>query len=116
MARNRQQRTYTAEEARTRMDWFASTDSDASTILEWDIKRDVLVEAILEVLQAGDAVMFGRSMDGGAISVTIYSGEAKSRKWVGDSIELDDLMNAVVQRGRAARTNMRHIPVRASGD
>jgi hypothetical protein len=85
-------------ETRQRIEWFAtSSDASALSIGEWDVKTEVLAAAILGVLSRGDAITFGSSMDGGAISVTIYSGDSKQRKWVNDSMELDDLL-AVVAR------------------
>ena len=86
-------------ETRQRIEWFA-TSSDACTlsIEAWDVKTEILAAAILGVLGSGDAIAFGSSMDGGAISVTIYSGDSKQRKWVNDSMELDDLLALVARR------------------
>lgn len=116
MARNRRQSTHPMNQPDGHINWFATADSDVTAIADWDCKTGTLAAAVLEVLQAGNAIMFGVSMAGDAVSVTVYAGEAKQRKWVSDSIELDDLMAAIVQRGRTARgvTGLREL--RAVGD
>ena len=96
--------------AKTRVEWFKTSDESAACVADWDIKPEQLAYAILEVLQAGDAIMFGVSMAGDAISITTYSGEAKSRKWVSDSIELDDLMAVILRTGRQRR-GLTHKPL-----
>lgn len=112
--RSKQQHPKTANGGH--INWFASADSDVSAIAEWDLKTQTFTEAVLEVLQAGNAIMFGVSMTGDSVSVTIYAGEAKQRKWVTDSIELDDLMSAIWKRGRDQRNGGQPQNLRAIGD
>jgi hypothetical protein len=57
--------------------------------------------------------MFGRSYDGTSISVTIYDGESKSRKWVSDSIEFDDLMAMIGQRLQSLKVEPEKPKLRA---
>jgi hypothetical protein len=88
-------------ETKRKIEWFAtSSDSSALNVGDWDVKTDVLAAAVLGVLSCGDAITFGTSLDAGAISVTIYSGDSKIRKWVNDSLELDDLLALVAKRAQ----------------
>lgn len=99
MARNRQQPRYTKTDPVSVAGWFGSSNESVEAVLDWDLKAQVLCEAVLGVLAAGNAIMFGVSASGDAVSVTIYAGEVKHRKWVTDAVELDDLMAMVWQRG-----------------
>lgn len=92
------------ENRRRQVDWFQSSDESVQAVMDWDIKAHQLAAAVLGVLSKGDAIMFGVSFAGDAISMTIYSGEVKSRKWVADSIEFDDLTAVIAQRARGAQT------------
>lgn len=116
MARKTSGTQLSAVAARTRIEWFKTSDESVAAVADWDIKPEQLAYAILEVLQAGDAVMFGVSMAGDAISVTLYSGEQKQRKWVSDSIELDDLMLHILQAGRTRRGALRRGHLEAAAD
>lgn len=90
-------------ERKNKIDWFQSADESVETIADWDIKAEIFASAILEVLSAGDGVMFGVSLAGDAISVTIYSGDVKRRKWITDAVELDELMALLYRQGRLRR-------------
>lgn len=103
MAAGRNSRSNPADTRRKHIDWFLSSDESVQAIANWDLKVEALASAVVQVLAAGDAIMFGVSLAGDAVSVTIYSGERKSRKWVTDSIELDDLMIAIASRGRLSQ-------------
>src|SRR4051812_17753244 len=89
---------FTAEAAAKKMQWNLSNDASAETVGEWDVKLEQLGKAVLAVLSAGDAIMFGVSVDGNSISVTVYSGERKTRKWVSDSIDLDDTTALILRQ------------------
>lgn len=116
MARNRQNPRYEPTNKESVDAWFASSNSDAHAVLDWDVKAQQMAEAILGVLAAGSAVMFGRSMSGDAISVTIYTGDHKQRKWVADAIEFDDLMAAIWERGHRATARVIPIEGQLTGD
>jgi hypothetical protein len=75
--------------------WFASNSSHPDGIGDWDAKTERLGEAIMNTLACGSAIMFGVTRDGSAVSVTIYTGDDKSRVYVSDSIELDDLTDSI---------------------
>lgn len=76
-------------------EWFASSGSSTEGVADWDIKTQALAEVVLGLLAQKCAVMFGVALDGRAVSVTIYEGDAKQRKWVTDAIEFDDLIALV---------------------
>lgn len=112
MARSNRQRSYTAEEAVKKSIWNLSADASAEAVLDWDIKTELLTEAIQQVLSAGDAILFGTRYDGGAISVTILSGDSKTRKWCDDALQFEDVLGMIVAQGKAAQRGT----IRAVGD
>jgi len=85
------------QQVKQAIDWYATTDSTAEGVADWDIKTDKYAEAILKVLASGCAIMFGTTMDGGAVSVTIFQDEKKSRKYLTDSVELDDWADNILK-------------------
>lgn len=97
-------------------DWFKTSASRAQQCDDWDIKTEVFAEAVLGLLSAGRAVMFGSSRDGGAISVTIYDGDNKAREWVADSIEFDDLMQHLARRVEERKNADAPQKIRSIGD
>jgi hypothetical protein len=103
MARNRKTQPYTKVNPLSVAGWFGSSNESVEGIIDWDCKAQTLAEAILGVLAHGSAIMFGVSMAGDAVSVTIYDGEVKHRKWVTDCVELDDLMAIIWKRGHNQR-------------
>lgn len=100
MPRTRKPRPYALGDVVSTAGWFGSSNESVDSVGEWDLKSQTLAEAILGVLAAGSAIMFGVSLAGDAVSVTIYTGDTKQRKWVTDAVELDDLMAAIWRRGR----------------
>ena len=92
-----------------RIDWFRTANSGTEGIGEWDIKQEQMADAILSLLASGCAIMLGVTSDGGAVSVTIYSGDVKTRKYVTDAIELDDCLAAVVATARARGLGRFHV-------
>jgi len=93
-----------------------TSNADTSTIGSWDIKPQLLTDAILGGLQCGLGIMFGRSLDGGSVSVTIYDGDAKSRKWVSDVIDLEDVLTAIVEHAKSSGVEIPRAGLRAVGD
>ena len=100
MVRDRSRQQHPKKAPGGHINWFASADSGLESIEDWDSKAQTFAEAVLGVLAAGNAIMFGVSQQGDAVSVTIYVGDSKQRKWVTDSIELDDLMGVIWKQGR----------------
>jgi hypothetical protein len=60
--------------------------------------------------------MFGVSMAGDAVSVTVYVGEGKHRKWVTDSVELEDFLAVVCERARGARKPANLVDIAQAAD
>lgn len=116
MARDRKSQRYEKTDPVSVAAWFGSSSESVEGVIDWDLKSQTMTEAILGVLAAGNAIMFGVSMSGDAVSVTIYAGESKQRKWVSDSIELDDLMNAIWQRGHTRKVVPMTQPAGAAAD
>jgi hypothetical protein len=100
--RNNTQR-HTAESAQKLRDWFATSDASPEGLADWDLKTQLLADVVLGTLAMGSAIMFGVSMSGDAVSVTLYVGDTKHRKWVTDSIELEDYLGVVLGRLNDAR-------------
>jgi len=49
------------------------------------------------ILNAGDALMFARTSDGGAVVVTLYAGEARHKTYAADQNELNDAWAALAE-------------------
>lgn len=93
-----------------------TSNATAADLVNWDLKPTAMQDAVLAGLAAGLGIMFGRSQDGGSISVTIYDGDVKSRKWVSDAIELEDVLAAIVEHAKAQGILPSRGGLRAIGD
>lgn len=80
--------------------WNMTEDSTAENVRQWDFKTGLFTEAIMCIIATGAAVMIGTTQAGGAVSLTIFDGEAKIRKYAGDSIELDEWSADVIGRAQ----------------
>lgn len=116
MPRNRKPATPTQSAAEATIDWFKSSDADATECDNWDIKPQATIDAILGLLASGRGVMFGRSYAGDSLSITVYDGESKKRVWVTDSIEWDDAMSAICERLASMNKGDGRAKLRAIGD
>lgn len=81
-------------------DWLSHNGSSVEGVRDWDIRDGVFVAAVLGLLAEGCAVMFGTGAEGRAVSITVWDGDNKQRKWVSDAVELDLLLESVVSRLR----------------
>ena len=88
------------EETMRRIVWNNTSDADPAYVRDWDIKPEQLADAILHVLATGSAVMFSTTQAGGAISITLYSGDQKARTYVSDSMGLDDWSDVTLAKAR----------------
>jgi hypothetical protein len=116
MARNRGQQPHPKNLEGGHINWFATADSQAAHVIDWDVHEPTVWAAIAGVLAAGNAIQLGMSMDGASMYVRIYDNETNPRKWIADSVELDQLMKVIANAGQLARRG--HIPARlqAIGD
>jgi len=80
--------------------WNMTEDSSAEGVRHWDFKTGLFAEAIVCVIATGAAVMVGTTQHGGAVSLTIFDGEARIRKYVNDSVELDEWSADVIGRAQ----------------
>ena len=93
-----------------------TSNSSALEVANWDVKPQLLTDAILCGLASGLGIMFGKSLDGGSLSVTIYDGDAKSRKWVSDVVDLEDVLQAIIAHAQRSGVGAPRAGLRAVGD
>lgn len=63
----------------------ASRSSQASQPIGWDeVDPNAIAALVSATTNAGDALIFGRTSDGGALSLTILSGNDKHREYWND--------------------------------
>ena len=60
------------------------------------IDGDVLRECVARVTARGDAVLFGRTGDGGALTVHILTGGKAEKFYVSDASELMELLTGLI--------------------
>lgn len=62
-----------------------------------DVSPNALLEAICAITDAGDAIMFSRSSDGGVFSLRVYSGKASYPYYPKDASALEELLDYLVK-------------------
>lgn len=67
-----------------------------------DVDAELLRDTVAAINADGDAIMFGRTSDGGALSVSVYSG---GRRAVVYFTDVDALQNALVALKQAASSS-----------
>lgn len=71
--------------------------TDGGAVSYGGVGGDVLRDAVQSVTSNGDAILFGRTSDGGALTVQVLSG-GKSVKWYpGDISELYELLEGLTR-------------------
>jgi hypothetical protein len=116
LPRGKAQQRYTHEETLKRREWNLSSNASAESVGDWDIKPEPFIEGILQLLASGTAVMLGSTMSGGAISITLYQGDEKQRRYVTDAIEWDDVWFSICQQARGNVAETKRPELRAVGD
>ena len=71
----------------------------ARSVSASDCEATILRDCIGAVTDTGDAIMFGRTTDGGALSVSVYSG---GRRAVAYFVDMDSLHQALVELRQSA--------------
>jgi hypothetical protein len=66
------------------------------------VSGSLLSECVARVTDRGDAVLFGRTTDGGALSVHILAGGAATKFYVTDASELMELLQGLIAAVDAA--------------
>lgn len=97
-------------------DWFKTAASQPSQCDDWDVKTELLAEAVLGLLSLGKGIMLGTTRDGTAIALTLYDGDNKSRKYIGDAIDFDDAMSVIVDGVRTMKERSARREERVAGD
>lgn len=70
-----------------------ASDSPRKDAASWeDADAEELWRTICEVTSAGDALMFGRTRDGGAVTVVVLSGDERVRNYATGAEEIADVL------------------------
>lgn len=70
-----------------------ASDSPRKDAASWEeAEAQDLWRTVCEVTSAGDALMFGRTRDGGALVLTVLSGEERVRNYASNAEEIADLL------------------------
>lgn len=65
-------------------------------LIDWDAADpELLLRAVVNWTRAGNALTFGRTSDGGALSVTLLHGGERLKRYAGTADDLRDLLTAV---------------------
>lgn len=65
--------------------------------INWDeVPQDRIGLLVHAICSQGAAVMFGRTSDGGALSITVLDGDNRIREWPNSIEEFDSLYNWLV--------------------
>jgi len=73
-----------------------------------DVDANELAFAVASVVSAGDAVVLGRSRDGGALCITILAGDDKTRLWSASAFELSENVALVKREYTDQHDKVRH--------
>lgn len=60
------------------------------------VSGDLLSKAVERITNRGDAVLFGRTTDGGALSIHVLAGGEASKFYVTDASELMELLEGLI--------------------
>lgn len=75
---------------------YGSLLGTASTAAPWqDASPEIVGEAALAVLAAGDAFMVSSTSDGGACRITVFEGDAKHHQYVSGPADLERACRAI---------------------
>jgi hypothetical protein len=78
--------------------WLSPGELAASHVIEWDVViPDALTGCISSVLEAGAAIMFGLSQDGGVLRVQLYDGDDRPKWYVHDADDLNQLLRRLAE-------------------
>lgn len=73
-----------------------SVDKGPSAKASWEeADADALWRAVTAATDAGDAVMFGKTRDGGAVVLTVLSGDDRIRSYAHDASEIAELLKGL---------------------
>lgn len=78
-----------------RYDRVARTASHKAAASWEDAEPETLWRTVAEVTAAGDAVVFGRTRDGGAVALTVWSGDERPKWYATGPEEIAELLQLV---------------------
>jgi len=62
-------------------------------VLSWSAAgTDTLKTAITAITDSGNAILFSRTLDGGALSLTLFSGQQKSKEYITEEGDIPGLL------------------------
>ncbi len=67
------------------------------TVSYGQIEGATLRECVTRVTERGDAILFGRTSDGGALSIQILTGGKAEKFYVSDASELMELITGIIE-------------------
>jgi hypothetical protein len=78
-----------------RYDRVASSASHKAVATWEEADPDTVWRTICEVTEAGDALTFSRTRDGGAVTLTVLSGDQRVRQYATGAEEIAELLQLV---------------------
>lgn len=77
---------------------YGFVQTNGSKPASWDgVSPEIVGEAVLAVLDAGDAMMVSTTSDGGAVRITLFEGDSKHSTYVHTPTELEAVMRGIAQ-------------------
>ena len=77
---------------------YEGSDDAPDTAPRWDaVSGQTVISCAEAVSRLGHALMLGRTADGGALSVTILAGAARTKKYFDDSANADAWLQSVTR-------------------
>jgi len=81
----------TPKSEQNRLLWLQTGQRADPLMRDWDPKAQPFLEALMEILSSGCAVMLRVGSGGRAVGIQIYEGDFKHQpKWIYDAEELDE--------------------------
>jgi hypothetical protein len=75
-------------------------DAPQTTITWSEVDGPTIKRSIESIVGVGDALTFGRTRDGGALVVTVLSGEKRVKLYGATAIEMNDLLAELIDATR----------------
>ena len=73
------------------------SDKRSGTSVDWrQVDAETILEAIVLVTDADDAITFGRTADGGAYALVLYSDNSRKRFYEHDAADIEECLREIV--------------------
>lgn len=74
--------------------------------IDWtEIDPGLMADLVIAVTNAGAAVMFGRTRDGGALVVAVFDGDDRARYYCNSVVEFEILTEQLTELARGSETS-----------